>query len=154
MTSSDSTYPPPGGFPATTFFSRTYDEAHDLVSEALDYARDTRESPPKSAALSLLCSLESLRLTARLTQIMAWLLLQRAVHAGELPPEQAAAPSNRLGGQEICHDRRGEGMLVVPSGLRDLLLRSRKLYQRVARLDEMMLRDTGPISLGTPIQPQ
>ena len=77
---------------------------------------------------------------------MAWLLLQRAVHAGESTPEQAAAPSNRLGGQDICRDRRGEHMQAVPAGLRELLLRSRKLYQRVARLDEMIARDCGPIS--------
>ncbi len=146
MTSSDSPNAPPSGFPATAFFSRTYDEAHDLVVEALDYAEGAGGSSPVSSAIALLCSLERLRLTTRLTQIMAWLLLQRAVHAGELSPEQAAAPSSRLGGQEICHDRRGERMQTVPSRLRDLLLRSRKLYQRVARLDEMMLRDTGPIS--------
>ena len=146
MTSSGSTYPPPGGFPATAFYSRTYDEAQGLVAEALDYARDARQPSPEPPAISLLRSLESLRLTTRLTQIMAWLLFQRAVHAAELSPERAAAPSNRLGGQDICHDRRGERMADLPPVLRDLLRRSRKLYQRVARLDEMIARDSGSIS--------
>ncbi len=146
MTSSGSTYTPPGGFPATAFFSKTYDEALSLVAEALDYARFEHELSRQPPAVTLLRSLESLRLTTRLTQIMAWLLLQRAVHAGESTPEQAAAPSNRLGGQDICRDRRGEHMQAVPAGLRDLLLRSRKLYQRVARLDEMIARDCGSIS--------
>ncbi len=146
MTSSGSTNPPTGGFPATTFYSRTYDEALGLVAEALDYARDSRQPSPQPAAKSLLRSLESLRLTTRLTQIMAWLLLQRAVHAGELSPDEAAAPSNRLGGRKVCCDRCGERMQDVPEGLRDLLLRSRKLYQRIARLDEMMTRDTGFIA--------
>ena len=146
MTVSGPTYPPTGGFPATTFFSKTYDEAVDLVVEAIDYARDPGDMPPVPPAISMLCSVERLRLTARLTQIMAWLLFQRAVHAGEVSPEQAAEPSNRLGGQEICHDRRGEHMRSMPSGLGDLLLRSRKLYQRIARLDEMIVRDSAPIS--------
>ena len=145
MTVSGPTYPPTGGFPATTFFSKTYDEARGLVVEAMDYARDPGEKTRLPPTLSMLCSVESLRLTARLTQIMAWLLFQRAVHAGEVSPEQAAEPSNRLGGQEICHDRRGEHMQAMPSGLGDLLLRSRKLYQRIARLDEMIARDTEPL---------
>ena len=173
MTSNGSTYSSGGGLPATTFFSKTYDETQVLVVEAMHYAKysgemsqasqsqapqsQTPESQaPDSQALqaqsrSLACSLESLRLTTRLTQIMAWLLFQRAVHAGELSPEQALTPSNRLGGKSVCNDRRGEHMMVLPSGLRDLLLRSRKLYQRIARLDEMIARDTiadesGPLS--------
>ena len=146
MTSSDSTSSPPGGFPATAFFSRTYDEAQGLTVEALDYARDKHEFSQEPPAISLLRSQENMRLTTRLTQITAWLLFQRAVHAGELSPDQAAARSNRLGGHGVCFDRRGERMQTVPEGLRDLLLRSRKLYQRIARLDEMMTRDRGAIS--------
>lgn len=145
MTSSGSTSSPPGGFPATAFFSRTYDEAQGLVVEALDYARDKSELSRQPTAVSLVHSLESLRLTTRLTQISAWLLFQRAVHAGELTLEQAAAPANRLDGRDICLDRRGESMADLSPTFRDLLLRSRKLYQRVARLDEMVGRDCGPI---------
>ena len=146
MTSSGSTTSQAGGFPATAFFSRTYDEARGLVIEAIDYTRNARERPREPASMTLSCTLESLRLTTRLTQIMAWLLFQRAVHAGELSPDQAAARSNRLGGHGVCYDRRGERMQTVPEGLRDLLLRSRKLYQRIARLDEMMTRDREAIS--------
>ncbi|MCH7554759.1 MAG: DUF1465 family protein [Proteobacteria bacterium] len=62
-----------------------------------------------------------------------------------LTPEQAAEPSNRLGGQEVCNGRNGEHIEALPGGLRDLLLRSRKLYQRIARLDEMIARDTEPL---------
>ncbi|MCH7555353.1 MAG: hypothetical protein IIC08_05110, partial [Proteobacteria bacterium] len=66
MTVSGTTYPPSGGFPATTFFSKTYDEAVDLVVEAIDYARDPGDMPPVPPAISMLCSVERLRLTARL----------------------------------------------------------------------------------------
>ena len=145
MTSSDSTSSPPGGFPATAFFSRTYDEAQGLTVEALDYARDEHQFPREPPAISLLRSQENMRLTARLTQITAWLLFQRAVHAGELTPEQASSPSNRMGRQDICLDRRGERMADLAPAFRDLLLRSRKLYERVARLDEMIARDSGSI---------
>lgn len=146
MTLSGSASSPPGGFAATAFFSRTYDEAQGLTVEARDYARDEYECSRESPGVSLLRSLESLRMTTRITQIMAWLLFQRAVHAGELTPQQAAAVPNRLGGQDICHDRHGESMADLPPAFRDLLLRSRKLYQRIARLDEMIARDAGSIS--------
>ena len=146
MTSSGSTNSQAGGFPATVFFSRTDDEARGLVIEAIDYTRNAREGPREPASMTLSCTRESLRLTTRLTQIMAWLLFQRAVHAGELSPDEAAARSSRLDGHGVCYDRRGERMETVPEGLRDLLLRSRKLYQRIARLDEMMTRDRGAVS--------
>lgn len=124
--------------------------------EAMRYAKysgEMSQSRQSQESQSLACSLEGLRLTTRLTQIMAWLLFQRAVHAGELSPEQALTRSNRLGGQAVCNDRRGEHMMAVPSGLRDLLLRSRKLYQRIARLDEMIARDSLATESG-PLSPQ
>ena len=143
MTSSGSTSPPPGGFPATAFFSKTFDEAQSLIVETLDYARIARQEPRDSPVATLSRGLESMRLSTRLTQISAWLMFQRAVHSGEMPPEEMARPSNRLGGHDICYDRRGEDSPHLSPKLRDLLRRSRKLYQRVARLDEMIARDIG-----------
>ena len=85
--------------------------------------------------------METTRVTARLTQIVAWLMAQRAVEAGELSAAQACEKKHRLGGQEICLNSRGEDSNELSPALRDLLLRSRRLYQRVARLDDMLARD-------------
>ena len=73
----------PGGLPVTTFFSRTYDEARDLLVGARDYMATTRNMQFALPTRELVHSVETLRLTARLTQIMAWLILQRALHAGD-----------------------------------------------------------------------
>ena len=40
---------------------------------------------------------ESMRLTTRLMQVASWLLVQRAVREGEMPPEAACAEAYRLG---------------------------------------------------------
>lgn len=119
-----------------TFLDGTYREALALTREARDYValqerRDRAGLPPE---LQLLASCESLRLTARLTQVMAWLLLQRAVHAGEISPQEAREPHHRLGGREICQAA-AAGADRLPPRLRELLGRSAELYQRVARLD-------------------
>ena len=141
MTTVGTTPSPAGGPPATAFFSKTCDEARVLLAEARVYAetvRDRRFAPPNAG---LAHGLEALRLTTRLTQITAWLLVQRAVHAGELSPAQARAAHNRLGGHVVCLDSGGEAAARLPAVLRGLLLRSRRLYQRISRLDEMIARD-------------
>jgi regulator of CtrA degradation len=131
----------PGGLPATTFFSRTYDEAHDLLVESRDYMATIQGIRFALPTRELVHSMETLRLTTRLTQIMAWLILQRALHAGEVTMSDVLAPANRLGAQDICEMTGGEAIAELPAILRELLTRSRKLYQRIHRLDEMIVRD-------------
>lgn len=74
---------------------------------------------------------------------MAWLLVQRAVDAGEITREAAHGEAHRLGGHSVCLDVGAENSLALPRQLRAFLRRSRMLYQRVARLEEMLLRDPG-----------
>ena len=131
----------PGGLPATTFFSRTYDEARDLLVDARDYLVTTQNIQFALPTRELVHCMETLRLTTRLTQIMAWLILQRALHAGEVTMADVLAPANRLGARDICQTSGGEATAELPAILRELLSRSRKLYQRIARLDEMIVRD-------------
>jgi regulator of CtrA degradation len=124
----------------TVFFGRTYGEAFRLLVEARDYFAfvepDERGAVPTTRRVQM-CS-ETMRLTARLTQIMAWLLAQRALQAGEMNREEAlAAP---LAGLEICMAGEETEEDGLPPGLSDLLGRSRKLYVRVARLDELARR--------------
>ena len=135
----------PGGLPATTFFSRTFDEALGLVVEARNYlaGKGDVERLELDPAASLLYSCESLRLTTRLTQIMAWLLVQRAVHEGEVSRERAREPGYRLGARDVCLGDTGIDLSDLPRGLRSLLERSERLYRRIDRLDEMVRRDRG-----------
>ena len=141
MATLGTTPPPAGGLPATTFFSKTSDEAHDLLVEARAYLEATSDARLGRPVEDLAHSMETLRLTTRLTQIMAWLLVQRAVHAGEMTPAEARQAPNRLGARGLCLDPGGETEATLPAGLRALLARSRKLYRRIARLDQMVARD-------------
>ena len=124
---------------ATAFFGKTYGEAMDLLVEARDYLAH-REPIDRQALMAIerlrFCG-ETMRLTARLTQIMAWLLAQRAVHAGELSQEEALADHDALAEHALCMDGGG---VAMPQRLASLLDRSHKLYVRVARLDDLARR--------------
>jgi len=79
-----------------------------------------------------------MRLTARLTQAMAWLMTQRAVHEGEISRREAADPKWRLSGQAVCREVAECNLVRLPRGLRSLLERSFDLYRRIERLDALV----------------
>lgn len=125
-----------------TYFRRTYDETMNLMVEARNYMAyvERRERVRAGAMTGLRMSCEAMRVTSRLTQVMAWLMMQRAVHEGEIEATQAFAEENRLSGGEVCWDDSFSGDDSLPNGLRSLLERSFSLYQRIARLEEQMVR--------------
>ncbi len=127
---------------ATAFFSKTYTEAMDLLVEARDYLAHRepidRETLMPLQRLHFCC--ETMRLTARLTQIMAWLLAQRAVFAGEISQHDALADHGALAEVEICMGDEAGSAVAMPQRLVSLLDRSHRLYLRVARLDELARR--------------
>jgi regulator of CtrA degradation len=129
----------------TAFFSKTYDEAMELLVEARNYVagQDANDRQRLDADVRLRSCSETMRLTARLTQIMSWLLAQRAVHAGEMAAADLVARWEPLAAVGICMEEEGGGIAGLPPALVSLLERSRRLYIRVARLDEMMRRSEG-----------
>ena len=121
---------------AAIHFTRTYDEAFALLLEARSYAIDAGgRRHGGDPAVRLAHSCESLRLTARLAQIVAWLLAQKAHQAGELSAEDLRRREYRLGGQRVCLDWRAADERPLPPPLRSLMRRSYDLYCRVHRLD-------------------
>lgn len=137
--SGDVSVQPPVAAP-TAFFMRTFDEALALTSEARDYLaqygeEDLRDLP---SDVGLRYSVESMRLTSRLTNVMAWLLVQRAAHEGEISYDELRREEWRLGGREVCM---AEGTVApenLPPIMADLLRRSENLFRRIARLDDMV----------------
>ena len=121
------------------FLDRAYNEAFDLLVEARDYFayREPQERHVLRIEQRLQLNCEALRLTSRLTQIMAWLLVQKAVHAGEMSAIEAAADEHRLAGQYVCLVQSDPDTLPLPAHLQSLLDRSYLLYQRIGRLDAM-----------------
>jgi regulator of CtrA degradation len=115
-----------------------YTEAMVLADEARSYfdraGREERDRLDPVLRVGFSC--ESLKVTTRLMHVIAWLLTQRAVEAGELSLAQARRPSRRLG-EEPESD---EAILPkLPDCARALVAASRDLFARVRRLD-----DTGP----------
>lgn len=123
-----------------------YRDVIALLETARDYAGRPRPAPVADGFRSatvvsirhLEASCEALRVTSRLSHCLAWLMIQKAIHAGELPPEAAWEPENRLPAPPVCTAIGGERNPSLPSGLRDLLRMSRQLYERLARLDAQL----------------
>lgn len=112
-----------------------YVEAMLLADEARAYfdrnGRDDRLALEPMVRVGFSC--ESLKVTTRLMHVIAWLLTQRAVEAGELTPAQARRPSRRLG-DAIESDP--EILAQLPGSALALIQSSDDLYERVRRLDE------------------
>eukprot|EP00752_Nemacystus_decipiens_P019537 g17593.t1 len=73
-------------------FHTLFENGMELVEETAAYldseGREVAKGLPRVAAMAY--ATESMRLTTRLMQLASWLLLQRAVHEGEMTLEQAA----------------------------------------------------------------
>ena len=127
-------------FTGSALFQRTFDEGMSLVEETARYldgpGREEQRSLPRKAAM--LYAGESMRVTTRLMQAASWLLVQRAVHEGDMDAEDASSDRYRLGSKEICFGGSAEGVELLPMTLQDLLSRSENLYRRIARLDEVL----------------
>jgi len=119
------------------YFRGTYKEAFDLLVEARNYverhvpAFRYSEDPPDPVAMTT----ETLRLTSRLTQVMAWLMAQRAVQEGEIEAADFVDDKYRLEAHDVCLKRAIDDIDDLPEGLSDLMDRSYELYNRIMRLD-------------------
>lgn len=127
--------------PRVLRFDRSYDEVMDLLTEARDYAAATKYDPERQELdkvdrVTVTC--EALRVTSRLGHCLAWLLIQRAIEAGELPQEAAAYPENRIPDEPICESRGHEEDPRMPGRLRSLLHESRSMYERMTRLERQV----------------
>lgn len=122
------------------FIRRLYDETYTLLVEARNYFsfRDVAQSPSaaKTPQDRLFVNYQAMRFTSRMTQAMAWLLAQRAAHAGELSPDEAQGGAYSLSGEPVCTETEGHDDARLPEGLRRLLRQSHALYHRVWRLDQ------------------
>ncbi len=127
-------------FTGSALFQRTFDEGMSLVEETARYldgpGREEQRTLPRKTAM--LYAGESMRVTTRLMQAASWLLVQRAVHDGDMDAEDASSERYRLGSKEICFGGGAEGVELLPVMLQDLLSRSDNLYRRIARLDEVL----------------
>ncbi len=121
-----------------------------LLIEARNYVayRQSGDVKDMEGGARLLVSQETMRITCRLTQAMAWLLCQRAVETGELTDEEALHERFAIGGETVCFDEQWSDDDRLPAPVRDLLARTHALYSQVHRLDDM-IRNTKGAALPT-----
>ncbi|WP_315760891.1 DUF1465 family protein [Sphingomonas sp. Y38-1Y] len=122
-----------------------YVEAMLLADEARDYfdeaGRAEREALAPLARVSFSC--ESLKVTTRLMHVIAWLLTQRAVAAGELTPRDAMDGARRLGDAPLSEPAT---ISALPDRARALVSASGRLHARVAQLDAAQASALPPAS--------
>jgi len=111
-----------------------YTEAMLLADEARSYfdeaGRAEREALDPLVRVGFSC--ESLKVTTRLMHVIAWLLTQRAIDAGELRPREALDPARRLGDPPAFD---ADLVGALPTGARALIDASADLHRRVGLLD-------------------
>lgn len=125
-----------------------YVEAMILADEVRSYfdegGRADREALDPMTRVAFSC--ESLKVTTRLMHIIAWLLTQRAVDAGEMAPRDALDPSRRLGPAPVSESA---VILAMPPRGQVVIAASTELYRRVALLD---VAQTGDGMAASPVR--
>ena len=126
-------------FVASRQFAQLYREGMDLVEETAEYLDragrlESKRLPPRAG---IAYTSESIKLTTRLTQLASWLLVRRAIAAGEITSTEA-------------HTHRHKVTLVPQSGMlpdcfedlpetfKHLIAESHRLYGRILRLDPLL----------------
>jgi regulator of CtrA degradation len=140
-------------FANSEVFDRLFREGMGLVEQTATYldgpGRQESRALPREAALAY--AAESMELTTRLMQAASWLVVQRAVRDGDMSPAEAREEKYRLGAPlatyapDISPD--------LPQALRDLAEASRRLFERVTRLDEAVYAG-GESSGSSPVHDQ
>jgi regulator of CtrA degradation len=125
---------------SVTLLDRTFDEGVALTVEARNYIAYHEQSDRREFDLPhcLQVGYQHTRVSARLIQVMTWLLAMKALLSGEISPEQFGSPQYVLAGGEECEAETGPELTELPPGLRSLLERTHALYLRIQRLDNMV----------------
>jgi hypothetical protein len=127
------------------FLPGVFNETLSLLFDAHHYfqSRGTEDQSVMDENLRLPYSNEMTRVTMRLTSVMAWLMVRRAVYAGRID-EEKASDCYRLDGAEVCLNHFPEILENMPYYLKHLSERSFAIYQRVHRLDSMAYEAQAP----------
>jgi regulator of CtrA degradation len=132
-------------FTASEQFDKVFKEGMGLVEETANYldgpGREESRLLDRTGAIAY--ATESMRLTTRLMQMASWLLLQRAIAAGELGMDEARREKNRISLADIGKGNAIPGEEQIPQDLQRLAERSLRLLERIKTLDTMISRQKG-----------
>lgn len=127
-------------FTASEQFDKVFREGMGLVEETADYldgpGRQDARLLDRHGAVAY--ATESMRLTTRLMQLASWLLLQRAVGAGEMNPDEVRKEKHRISLADIGRGAPLAGADQLPAALLEIVERSLALHQRILKFDAML----------------
>lgn len=134
-------------------FHDLFEHGMQLVETTAEYLdKEGREEAKDLArAGAMAYATESMRLTTRLMQLASWLLLQRAVHEGEMTLEQAAQEKAKVRIHGLSSPTQGPGWDELPSTLRELVDASLDLQARVQRLDGIFYQRSNTVQDEEPV---
>ncbi len=134
-------------------FQSIYREGMELVEETARYLDGDGRGQGKSlkGATSLSYATESMRLTTRLMNIASWLLIRRSVNNGEMNQERARRERLKLKIDSIGRPSHIKGFDELPQRLRELIVASFALQDKVIKLDRLF---EGGTVLGDELQPR
>jgi regulator of CtrA degradation len=141
-------------FAGSEQFEKTFKEGMGLVEETANYLDgDGRvDSRVLDRTGAIAYATESMRLTTRLMQMASWLLLQRAIAAGELTQDDVTREKHRINLAEIGRGSTIKGEEQLPAGLLALVDRSLHLLERIRKLDVMVRRQPTAAEASEPTQ--
>lgn len=144
-------------FTASEQFDKVFREGMGLVEETANYldgpGRQDARLLDRHGAVAY--ATESMRLTTRLMQLASWLLLQRAVGAGEMKQDEVLKERRRISLADIGRGNPLTGAEQLPAALLDIVERSLSLHQRILKFDAMLgLQPPGPTDQPSPVMSQ
>jgi len=134
--------------PMTAFIEEAYQDRLSLMTELRDFLAEVQAAPedpnadrPPDVRARIVKEISSI--TRNLTEAMAWLLLQKAAGAGEITPEEAETRADGLLAQVDADRIAAADGAELPLEIRGYMDRSRRLYDQVLSLREMVSKQTG-----------
>lgn len=127
----------------SVFFEKTYKDAIRLLERAQGYAQSDlhRQLELMEPLSALYVSSEVMRITARLTQVIAWLMAQKAASYGEISVQEATSKAYHPNNSTICLKQLDEKLAGhMPSMVVMLSDDSYRLYVRVTHLADLRAR--------------
>ena len=128
-----------------TLFDNTYQETLQLLTRSEQFLRSysIQRARTQNHIRDLRVNCEMTRVTARLTQVMAWLLAQKAALSGEITLSEACSDKYMVRSDPFCMINSLEGQEgILPLPVEELLTESRGLYKRILVLAEQMRKKT------------